>query len=124
MVALRRYRFAQHYGYTRNFPDGKGLGGQEIGGGGVAMFRLPGWASSLISRGLSGAKPSEKVIENSLFPRGIIMDIVIEDSLRETIVVCAALRRYRFAQHYGYTRSFPDGKGLVVRKSLSSQELR
>ena len=66
----------------------------------------------MISRGLSGAKPSEKVIENSLFPQGIIMVIVIEDSLRETIVVCAALRRYRFAQHYGYTRNFPDGKEL------------
>ena len=88
------------------------------------MFRLPGWASSLISRGLSGAKPSEMVIKNRLFPRGIIMDIVIDDSLRETIVVCAALHRYRFAQHYGYTRNFPDGKDWVVRKSLSSQELR
>lgn len=37
------------------------------------MFGLPGWAYSMISRGLSGAIPPEMVIENSLFPRGIIM---------------------------------------------------
>ena len=61
-------------------------GSFQFSGGGVVMLRLPGWASSMISRGLSGAIPPERVIENRLFPQGIICDVVIEDSLRETIV--------------------------------------